>query len=89
MTYRIHVAESIEKKLKRIPKRDKSRIIEKIDALSKNPRPEGFKKLQGSHRPPLYRIRAGKYRVVYTIQQEILVVLVLDVGHRSGVYKNG
>jgi len=86
MKYRIEIVERIEKKLAKLPKKDKERIIKAIDTLIENPRPEGCKKLRGSQKPPLYRIRAGDYRIIYSIQNKILLILVVEVGHRKDVY---
>ncbi len=86
--YNIKIAQSVEKKLNKIGKKDKERIIEKIDSLASIPRPEDCKKLQGRQSPPLYRIRSGKYRVIYAIQDQALIILILDVGHRKDIYKN-
>lgn len=62
------------------------RIQPKIDELSIEPRPNGVKKLQGEENT--YRIRVGDYRVIYDILDDVLLVNVIDVGHRSKVYKN-
>ena len=56
-----------------------------IDGLSLNPRPLGCKKLQG--RGDQWRIRRGDYRVIYEIEDAVLRVLVVEVGHRGGVYQ--
>jgi len=85
MKYYIEIAEKIEKKFTKIPEKDKERIIEVIDSLSENPRPEGCKKLRGNLRPSLYRIRAGDYRIIYTIQEEVLLILIVEIGHRKDV----
>ena len=74
MKYRIQIAEKIEKQFKRIPKKEKTRIIEKIDLLAENPRPETCKKLQGSKKSPLYRIWAGNYRIIYAIQDNTIEI---------------
>jgi len=87
MKYSIKIAEQIEKKFKRIPIKDKSRIFERIESLAKDPRPKDCKKLQGQQRPPLYRIRAGNYRIIYKIEEGLLIVLIVDLGHRKDIYK--
>ena len=56
-----------------------------IDELSENPRPEGVKKLKG--RDNEYRIRIGDYRVIYTVEDRVLLVIVVQVGLRSNVYE--
>jgi mRNA interferase RelE/StbE len=63
----------------------RTRIDRKIDDLTENPRPAGAKKLQGSSE--LWRVRAGDYRVVYSIQDDVLLVLVVNIGHRRDVYR--
>ncbi|MEH2349867.1 MAG: type II toxin-antitoxin system RelE/ParE family toxin [Nostoc sp.] len=62
------------------------RIQPKIDELAIEPRPNGVKKLQGEENT--YRIRVGDYRVIYDIFDDVLLVNLIDIGHRSKVYKN-
>jgi len=61
------------------------RLRDAIDALADNPHPAGSLKLQGAD--DLYRIRIGDYRVIYQIQDEVLIVLVVEIGHRRDVYR--
>jgi mRNA interferase RelE/StbE len=61
------------------------RFREAIDSLAENPRPPGCVKLQGH--VELYRVRVGDYRIVYQIQDAILVVLVVEIGHRREIYR--
>lgn len=86
MKYDIEIAESAEKILGKIPKKDRSKIIEKIDSLADNPSPMGSIKLHGL-KEALYRIRSGDYRIVYSIKKDILTVLVVEIGHRRGIYR--
>jgi len=60
-------------------------VARKIDALADNPRPSGAEKLKGAK--DLWRIRSGNYRIIYTIQDEALLVLVIRIGHRREVYR--
>ena len=86
MKYRIEVKRSAAKALKKIPKLDKRRIVEKIDSLAGElPDPETTK-MKGDN--PFHRIRVGDYRVVYEIQNEVLVILIVKVGHRKDIYRN-
>ncbi len=62
------------------------RIQTKIDDLAIEPRPNGVKKLKGEENS--YRIRVGDYRVIYDIFDDVLLVSVVSVGHRSEVYKD-
>ena len=70
--------------LKEIPKQDVQRILERIDALRDEPRPQGSVKLSGKE---YYRVRQGNYRIIYEIQDAQLVVIVIKVGHRREVYR--
>jgi len=84
--YEVEISESAEKFLEKVPKKDRLRIIEKIDTLGQDPTPSGSIKLQG-YKESLYRIRSGDYRVVYSIKKDILLVLVVEIGHRREVYR--
>lgn len=81
--YRIEIKKSAVKEIKSLPPKDSSRLLKSIHALSENPRPQGCKKL--THREE-YRIRVGQYRIIYTIEDDVLVVMVVKVGHRKDVY---
>tara|TARA_R110002050_G_C8668790_1_gene491838 strand:- start:63 stop:326 length:264 start_codon:yes stop_codon:yes gene_type:complete len=83
--YRITFKKSVAKDLRTIPKNDIKKILSKIDILSENPRGEGCIKLSGKDH---YRVRQGLYRIVYEIQDNILVVNVVKIAHRSQVYKS-
>ena len=82
--YEIQFRKSVSKDLEPIPKRDVLRILEAIAALADNPRPPQSIKLSGAEK---YRLRCGVYRVLYEIQDAILVVCVVKVGHRKDVYR--
>lgn len=84
--YEVQISESAEKFLKKIPKKDRSRIIDKIDALEDEPMPLGSIKLQG-HKESLYRIRSGDYRIVYSLKKAMLVILIVEIGHRRDIYR--
>ena len=61
------------------------RFKPRIDALADNPRPHGVEKLHGEE--GLFRVRAGDYRIVYSIMDDRLVVLLVKIGHRREVYR--
>ena len=82
--YKITFKKSVTKDLRVIPKSDIQKILSKIDSLSENPRGEGCIKLSGNDS---YRVRQGLYRIVYEIKDDVLVVNVVKVAHRSQVYK--
>ncbi len=83
--YRITFKKSVAKDLRGIPKNDIKMILGKIDTLIENPRAEGCIKLSGKEN---YRVRQGLYRIVYEIKDDVLVVNVIKVAHRSHVYKS-
>ena len=82
--YKIYIKPTAVKELQRIPKRDVIRIIEKVRGLSSDPRPPGCEKLSLEEK---YRIRQGKYRIIYAIEDDKLVILVIKIGHRKDVYR--
>ena len=86
MTYSLKVSPRAERSLAKIPKSDRSRIGQLIEGLKKDPRPVGCKKLKGAT-TAVFRVRKGDWRVLYTIEDNKLVVLVVDIGHRKDVYK--
>lgn len=88
MAYRVEINDKLKKRLKQIPQKDKLRIIERLDQLAENPRPEDCKKLKGNHNSSKYRIRSGKYRIVYMIQDNVLIVVIVDIDHRKDIYQN-
>jgi mRNA interferase RelE/StbE len=61
------------------------RLRRAIDSLADSPRPSGCVKLSGS--ADLYRLRVGDYRIIYQIRDAVLVVLVVEIGHRRDVYR--
>ena len=83
--YSITFKRSVTKDLRSIPSNDIKRILKKIDALAEDPRGEGCIKLSTQER---YRVRQGLYRIVYEIRDEALIIHVVKIGHRSGVYRN-
>ena len=83
--YEVRFRKSVSKDLHPIPKKDVQRIIAVIDALADDPRPPQSRKLSGSEK---YRFRCGVYRVLYEIQDDVLVVCVVKVGHRKDVYRH-
>ena len=86
MRYRVEFKRSAAKALKKIPKPDRRRICNQIDTLMESvPDPE-VTKMKGNN--PFHRIRVGDYRIVYEIDEEKSVILVLKIGHRKEVYRH-
>jgi mRNA interferase RelE/StbE len=84
-SYRVELTRSAEKDLRRIDRFRVALLYEAIERLGDNPRPHGSKKLVGADRT--YRIRVGDYRIVYEIEDAVLVVLVIRVAHRREAYR--
>ena len=82
--YKVVVSKSASKELSKLPVVANNRIIKAVLSLSDNPRPQGSKKLKGSSEN--WRIRIGNYRVVYAIDDDILIVDIRKVGHRKDIY---
>ena len=82
--YKIFFKESVWKDFEPIPKKDLKKILQSIHRLSEDPRPRGCEKLTGQER---FRLRQGRYRIVYSIQDDELTVWVVKVGHRKDVYR--
>jgi len=83
--YELRVKPSVAKDLRGIAKADVRRILGRMDALREDPRAPGCEKLAGQSE--LYRVRQGVYRIVYTIDDALVIVEVVKVGHRGEVYR--
>ena len=83
--YRIEIAPSALRELERMEKAPRGRIVRAINSLAADARPANGKKLKGT--ADRWRIRVGDYRVVYDIQDDVLLVLVVKIGHRRDVYR--
>lgn len=82
--YKLFFKKSVQKDFDAIPKKDLKRILKRIEALAEDPRPPDCEKLTGQKR---YRLRQGRYRIVYSIQDDELTVWVVKVGHRKHIYR--
>ena len=85
MAYQILMQPRARRELEKLPNVVGERIASAIDALANDPRPPSVKKLQGDEN--LWRIRVGAYRIVYEIHDDRLIVLVVRVADRKGVYR--
>jgi mRNA interferase RelE/StbE len=83
--YSILIKPSAVKEIEAIsPRKDRQLIVDRISKLADNPRPPGGEKFSGQDR---YRIRQGLYRIVYSIEDQDLIIYVVKVGHRKDVYR--
>jgi mRNA interferase RelE/StbE len=85
MVYQVRIKASALRFLKKLETRPRARLLVAISGLSDEPRPPGCRKITGV--AGLWRIRIGKYRIIYQVWDKELVVLVVRVGHRSDVYR--
>lgn len=82
-SYSVRIKKSARKELETVAtKSDRRRIVARIQALAEDPRPAGAVKLSGRE---LYRIRQGQYRILYSVEDRVLVVQIIRIGHRSKV----
>lgn len=84
MNYRIEILRRAAKALSKLPQQDYERVRDAIRDLGITPRPAGCKKLVGRDG---WRIKVGRYRVIYDIEDAVRVLTVVDVGHRKDIYK--
>jgi mRNA interferase RelE/StbE len=86
-SYRISFALKAARQLAKLPRTVQQRIRPRIDALATNPRPRGVVKLAGAD--GVYRLRVGDHRVIYQVEDDALLVLVLKIGHAATFTKEG
>jgi mRNA interferase RelE/StbE len=86
VTYEVKFTKGARKMFRKLSQELQARIQPKIDDLAIEPRPNGVKKLQGEENS--YRIRVGDYRIIYDIFDDVLLVKIVEVGHRSKIYKD-
>jgi mRNA interferase RelE/StbE len=85
-SYSLRIKKSAIEDLEAIPTRaDRQRIVKRIRALADDPRPRGVQKLSGKER---YRVRQGRYRILYSILDRELIVYIVRVADRKSVYRN-
>ena len=85
MSYSIEISETARKFLHSLSPKSRRIIGRKIDELAKNPRTHGYETVKGSS--GYYRIRSGKYRIVYNIKEHVLLVTVIRIDIRDKIYK--
>ncbi|MDF0643991.1 MAG: type II toxin-antitoxin system RelE/ParE family toxin [Nitrospira sp.] len=85
MAYSILLAPPAERQFRSLASAIQKRLVKRMKALQNDPRPPGVKKLSGED--DLYRIREGDYRIIYTVQDKALLILVLKIGDRKEIYR--
>ena len=83
--YSVRIKRSAAREIEAIPtKKDRQRVVARIRSLADDPRPPGCQKLTGAEK---YRVRQGRYRIVYSIEDDRLLVMVVRMAHRKDVYR--
>lgn len=85
MAYSIEFTPAAERELKALPKPIQTQIGRRIDRLAADPRPPGVEKIKGED--ALYRVRQGNYRILYTVHDKKLTIIIVKVGDRKEVYR--
>jgi len=83
--YKVEVKRSAVKEIAALPDKGIRAVLDRIFSLADNPRPYDCQKLSGREQ---YRIRHGNYRILYNIEDDVLIVYIVKVGHRKDVYGN-
>ena len=83
--YRIEVSATAERQLRKLESGNRTLVVEAIRELRWNPRPRGCRKLRGYD--DVFRIRKGVFRIIYSIEQGRLLIIILKIGHRKNVYR--
>lgn len=86
MTYSIEFTPAAERQLKALPKPIQAHIVRRIETLHENPRPHGVKKLKDAD-GLYYRVRQGNYRILYTVHDKKLMIIIVKVADRKEVYR--
>jgi mRNA interferase RelE/StbE len=82
--YRLLIKASAAKELEAVPLKDRRRITARIQRLASDPRPVGVEKLSGQER---YRLRQGNHRILFSVNDVELAVVIVKIGHRRDVYR--
>ena len=83
--FEVRIKRSAAKELAQLSNANVRRVLQRIQTLRTDPRPLGAIKLAGRE---TYRIRQGDYRILYNILDDVLIIQVIQIGHRSDVYRN-
>ena len=85
MTYRVEVAPAAVRQLRKLDPSARRRVQAAVELLAEQPRPSGAKKLTGGDGE--WRVRTGDYRIAYEVHDDVLLILVVAVGHRRDIYR--
>ena len=85
-SYSLRIKKSAQKEIRKLPSDYRSKVVQRIDALKHNPLPRSAEKIKGIDN--VYRFRQGIYRIIYSIDNNQLIILVIKVSHRKDSYKH-
>ena len=83
--YRIEISRTAEKRLKKLRQEDQRRMVKAMVSLGDDPYPKGSRKLTGYD--DVFRIRVGEFRIIYSVSAKKLIIIILKIGRRKGVYR--
>ena len=84
-SYEVEVSRTAEKQLRKLPREDQERVARRMLVLASDPFPRGARKLTGYE--DVYRVRVGRYRILYSASRRRLVIIILKIGYRKDVYR--
>ena len=85
--HEVEVSRTAEKQLRKLPRDVQERVVRRMLLLAEDPFPQGARKLAGYD--DVYRVRVGRYRILYSVWQRRMVIIILKVGQRKDVYRRG
>lgn len=85
MSYQIKISKRAKRDLKKMDPDNRQQVSRVIDDLAANPRPQSSKRMKGTYKG-FWRKRSGNYRIIYDIQDNNLVVMIVRAGHRKDIY---
>ena len=83
--YEVEISRTAEKQLRALPRADQERVARRMYGLADDPFPRGTRKLAGLD--DVFRVRVGRYRILYSVEDDALIIVVLKVGHRRDIYR--
>ena len=85
--HEVEVSRTAEKQLRKLPRDVQERVVRRMLLLAEDPFPQGARKLTGYD--DVYRVRVGRYRILYSVSRRRMVIIILKVGQRKDVYRRG
>ncbi|MDE2721708.1 type II toxin-antitoxin system RelE/ParE family toxin [Candidatus Palauibacter polyketidifaciens] len=83
--YEIEISRTAEKQLRKLPRADRERVAHRMSSLALDPYPRGTRKLAGYD--DVFRLRVGRWRILYSVGTQTLIIIILKIGHRGDIYR--